>query len=408
MVERRFDVVVYGASSFVGQILVRYYLETYGVDGELRWAVAGRSASKLKSICAHMGALQVPVLTADASDDAALAELCSSTKVLISTVGPYELYGDGVLKACAENGTHYADLTGEVRWINRMCKQYEAVARTSGARLVHSCGFDSLPSDMGVWFLQQRAKAKLGTYCRRVSMRVESAEGSFSGGTVATMLNEARFAESNPAAMLEASDPFALCPKEERSPSTHHRVSGAEFDVHLGKWIMPFMMAPINEPVVYRSHSLAGLPYGRDFTYNEAIVTAPGYAGLLIATCASAVGNLFAKLVGKRWWREHFLVHILPKPGQGPSVAAQEKGFYRLRFDGFTAQGAQISACVTGDRDPGYGSTAKMLGECGVCLARDLVVADLPGGSWTPASCFDDRLIERLQQHAGMRFEVVN
>lgn len=409
MMNTRFDMVVFGATSFVGKILSRYLVATYAEAGDLAWAAAARSATKLEALKASLGpiAKELPVIVADAHDRAALIQLCEQTRVVISTVGPYDLYGDTLVEVCARTGTDYCDLTGEVRWMRRMLNAHQNTARESGARIVHACGFDSLPSDMGVYFLQQEAMRLYGEYCSQVRMRVVAASGTFSGGTIATLLNESKALSENPALIRELRNPYALCPPGYSNTTRQHRVTAAEFDAELGKWVTPFVMAAVNEPVVLRSQALLGNPYGEHFTYNEAAVTGRGVSGRMKATGMSAFGKLFLGATTNRTLRGLLQRHVLPAPGEGPDEEAQRKGFYVLKFLGRTDSGRSLQVKVTGDRDPGYGSTAKMIGQCGISLARDISAGEKAGGFWTPATIFDDRLLERLRKLAGMSFEVV-
>ncbi len=402
-----YDLVVFGATSFVGQILARYLLENYGADKEVKWAIAGRSEGKLNQLKSDLGAgaASLPVILADAADEPALRDLCGQTRVVISTVGPYALFGETLVKVCAETGTDYCDLTGEVQWIRRMIERYEAKAKESGARIVHCCGFDSIPSDMGVWFLQQQSEATFGKPCQDVRMRVKVAKGGLSGGTVASMINVAKEAGADPKLRKELANPFSICPPEHRSEKRQPSLKSAEFDKNFNAWLAPFVMGAINTRVVHRSNALQGARYGKEFTYDEAIMTGKGTKGRLTAYgMVGALGAFFTASAIKptRWVVEK----LVPKPGEGPSPEDQEKGFYDLRFVGKTTDGKTMITKVTGDRDPGYGSTSKMLGEAGLCLAFD-VKEDVKGGFWTPASALDGKLLERLQANAGLTFEVV-
>ena len=405
--ETTYDLVVFGATSFVGQILTRYLLDTYGVGQSVEWAIAGRSESKLNTLKSGLGepAKDLPVILADASDEPALKVMCEQARVIISTVGPYALYGEPLVQACVRTGTDYCDLAGEVQWIRKMVERYEGEAKSSGARIVHCCGFDSIPSDMGVWFLQNQAEQVFGAPCRDVRMRVKVAKGEFSGGTVASMMNVAKEAAADPKLRKELANPFSICPPEHRSEIRQPSLRGAEFDKTFNVWLAPFVMGAINTRVVHRSNALQDARYGREFTYDEAMMTGRGTKGRLAAYAIT--GGLAAFLTASaikptRWLVEKFV----PQPGEGPSPEAQKSGFYDLRFAGRTEDGKTIITRVTGDRDPGYGSTGKMLGEAGMCLAFD-IPADQPGGFWTPASLLDGKLMERLTSKAGLTFEVV-
>jgi short subunit dehydrogenase-like uncharacterized protein len=402
------DLVAFGATSFVGKILCRYLREEFGAQGEMKWAAAGRSKAKLEELRSSLGveAGMLPLVVADTGDEASLRKLCASARVVVSTVGPYALFGEPLVKACAELGTDYCDLSGEVQWIRRMVQRYEATARKSGARIVHCCGFDSIPSDLGVHFLQRQAMTRLGAPCTRVKMRVKVMRGEFSGGTVASLMNVIKEAAADPALRKELADPYSLCPAGSAPKVRQPNVRSAEFDVDFGTWVAPFVMSGINTRIVHRTNALSELAYGADFTYDEAMIMGRGLKGRFaaIAMAASLAGFMAAGAIRPaRAVLERF---VLPKPGEGPSPEAQRTGFFDLRFLGTTADGRQIRTKVTGDRDPGYGSTGKMLGQAAACLALDIDRIATPGGFWTPARIFGDRLIQRLTAHAGLTFEL--
>ncbi len=286
------DLIVFGATSFVGKILCRYLLEAFGPRGDLKWAVAGRSEEKLVELRRSLGmkAAKLPVLVADAADEQALGRMCRQGRVVVSTVGPYALYGEPLVKVCAETGTDYCDLTGEVQWIRRMLDRYEDEARASGARVVHSCGFDSIPSDLGVHFLQQRAKERFGKPCTRVKMRVKAMRGGFSGGTVASMMNAVKQATTDPALRRELANPYSLCPAGQSKDTRQPGVSFAEYDPDFDAWVAPFVMAAINTRIVHRSNALKRHAYGKDFRYDEAMLAGRGLQGLPGRLRASSPG----------------------------------------------------------------------------------------------------------------------
>ncbi|MFO8141751.1 MAG: saccharopine dehydrogenase NADP-binding domain-containing protein [Marinobacter sp.] len=402
-----FDLVVFGATSFVGEILTRYLAEHYGAGGDVKWAIAGRSEGKLKALKDGLGAsaAKLPIILADAADDDALAAMCRQTRVVISTVGPYALFGEPLVKACVATGTDYCDLAGEVQWIRRMVERYEEQAKQTGARIVHCCGFDSIPSDMGVWFLQQQAEELFGQPCQDVRMRVKVAKGGLSGGTVASMINVAKEAGADPKLRKELANPFSICPEGHRSKARQPNLKTAEYDKDFGVWLAPFVMGAINTRVVHRSNAMQNARYGMEFTYDEAMMTGKGPKGRLTAYGITAALGAFltaSAIKPSRWVVEK----LVPKPGEGPSPEDQENGFYDLRFIGRTQDGKTIITKVTGDRDPGYGSTAKMLGEAGLCLAFD-TDETTKGGFWTPASALDGKLLDRLTSKAGLTFEVL-
>ncbi|EKF76060.1 hypothetical protein A11A3_01160 [Alcanivorax hongdengensis A-11-3] len=408
MTDTTYDVVVFGATSFVGQILCQYYTDTYGVDGELKWAAAGRSQEKLESVRAKLGsaAARLPLIVANANDDASLDALCQQTRVVISTVGPYALYGDAMVRACVDNGTDYCDLTGEAQWIAAMLEQFESRAKESGARIVHCCGFDSIPSDMGVFFLQQQAVKQFGEPCTDVALRVKVAKGGVSGGTVASMMNIAEEITKDPSLRKKLADPYLLCPPGHTFNARQPKMTLTRYEPEFDAWSTPFVMEAINSRIVHRSNALSGNAYGDNFTYSERMLTGKGTSGRLKAAgMGVGLGAFFgtATLKPGRWLLNKFVV---PQPGEGPSPEAQKAGFYDVRFIGHTAGGNTLKTKVTGDADPGYGSTAKMLGQAAACLAQD-VPADKPGGFWTTATLLGDALINRLQNNAGLKFEVL-
>jgi short subunit dehydrogenase-like uncharacterized protein len=403
--DRRLDVVVFGATSFVGEILCRHLVERHGTDGPLRWAIAGRSQSKLDSVARSTGA-DVERIVADAGDAAALAGLAAVTRVVASTVGPYALYGSPLVAAVATEGTDYCDLTGETQWMRAMIDAHQVDARASGARVVHACGFDSIPSDLGVWFTQQQAMERFGAPCQRVSMRVRTLKGGASGGTIASMVNLVEEARHDPSLRRLLADPYALNPSDLRSGPTQVDTMRPTRDADTGDWLAPFVMAAVNTRVVQRSHALLGRRWGPDFRYDEAMDMGAGPLGAAKATGLTA--GLGAGMGVMAFGPTRNLAgRVLPKPGEGPSPEAQRAGSFDLRFTGVTADGDRITTRVTGDRDPGYGATGRMLGEAAVGLL-DVDHDEVGGGFWTPATALGDRLVERLEAHAGMRFDVVS
>ena len=410
MTTQPYDVVVFGATSFVGQILTRYLFEEFGLDGKLHWAAAGRSLTKLKKVRESLGkgASKLQLLQADAGDEASLRKLCQSARVIVSTVGPYALYGEPLVRVCAETGTDYCDLTGEVQWMRRMIHKYEKTAQASGARIVHNCGFDSIPSDLGVHHLQQQAKESFGQPCTTVKMRVRSMRGSFSGGTVASLLNVLKEVKANPALRKELADPYSICPRGSGKRVRQANVRFAEYDPDFNAWVAPFVMSAINTRVVHRTNALLHDAYGPEFRYDEAMMTGRGLRGRLAATATGAGLGAFMLASSIGTVRTLLAKYVLPSPGEGPSLEAQLKGGFDLRFGGRTQRGDVLHTRVTGDRDPGYGSTAKMLGQAAACLANDISKKNVAGGFWTPAAIFGDRIVERLQAHSGLTFELLD
>ena len=404
---RDLDVVVFGATSFVGEILCRHLDAQFGSGGELNWAPAARSRAKLDRLRGSLNETAgLEFLVANAADEASLRRICERTRVVISTVGPYALYGEPLIRVCAETGTDYCDLSAEFQWIRRMIANYEKPAADSGARILHCCGFDSIPSDLGVLFLQQQARARYGETCTDVRMRVKAMRGGFSGGTVASMVNIFRELAASPSLRQQNASPYSLCPSDHSFNVRQRTVRSATYDSDFDRWTAPFLMSPINTRVVHRSNALSANAYGENFKYEEAVMTGRGLRGRIAAHGIVAGLGGFAVMNATRPTR-WALGKLLPAPGEGPDADARARGFFDVRFVGRTAPGDELFAKVTGDMDPGYGSTAKMLAQAGACLAQDMSQAELGGGFWTPATAFGQRLIDRLQANAGLTFELL-
>lgn len=387
MSNREFDVVVFGATGFTGRLVAEYLASEYGGEG-VRWAMAGRSREKLAAVRDEIGApADTPLLTADSSDPASLKSLAGKTAAIITTVGPYQLYGEPLVAACVEAGTDYVDLCGEPAWMYDIVRSYDAPARSSGARIVLSCGFDSIPFDLGVYFLQQNAIAGTGAPLSRVKGRVRKMKGTFSGGTAASFAETMARAAKEPEVIDRLRNPFSLVPDFEgpRQPSGNKVI----FEEDLDTWSAPFIMASINTKNVHRSNALLGHRYGQDFVYDEMFSTGPGEKG-----------EQFAQMIAN----DKSMAENPPKPGEGPSKEERESGYYDAMFTGLAADGRRLTAGVSGDKDPGYGSTSKMIAEAALCLVKDVDRETTPGGVYTPAPAMGDALIARLQAHAGLRF----
>ena len=391
MSSSKFDIVVYGATGFTGQLVAEYLAAQYKGDSSLKWAMAGRSKDKLASVRDAIGApADTPLIVADASDPASLKAMVAQAKSLISTVGPYQLYGSQLLADCVNSGTDYFDLCGEPLWMRQMIEAHEATAKSTGARIVFSCGYDSLPFELGVFCAQEEAKKVFGAPAARVKGRVRSMTLTVSGGTAASMRGLFTAAANDHSLVALLRSPFALTPGFEgpKQPPGNRPV----FDQDLDSWTAPFVMANINTRNVHRSNLLLGFPYGKDFVYDEMVLTGPGEQGEAKAKRITAA-NTSEKMTSSG-----------PKPGEGPSKEEREAGSYDLLFAAIAPDGRQVRAAVKGDRDPGYGSTSKMISECAICLLRD--TPDVPAGIWTPGAAMGHRLIERLVDHAGLTFEV--
>lgn len=382
MAKREFDVIVYGATGFTGRLVAEYLLKR-GVSG---WAMAGRSHAKLVEVRDLIGApADTPLVEANAEDPRSLLDMCRSTRVVITTVGPYQLYGSALVKACAEAGTDYVDLCGEPAWMREMIDLHSEAARNSGARIVFSCGFDSIPFDLGVWFLQQEARKRFGKPAPRVKGRVRKMQGGASGGTIASLTETMKAAARNPSIISLLKSSFALTPGFEGPSQPSGLVP--EYDRATGTWTAPFVMAPINTKNVHRTNFLLGHPYGQDFVYDEMIMTTIGDAGRAMAE-AIAKANPFgdSKL----------------KPGEGPTKEERENGFYDILFVGEFPEDTSVRVSVKGDRDPGYGSTSKMIAESALVLLE----VKSEGGIFTPGALMAAPLLTSLETHAGLIFAV--
>ena len=379
---KEFDVIVYGATGFTGRLVAEYLI---GNARGARWAMAGRSADKLAGVRDRIGApADTPLVVADAADAASVAAMVARARVVLTTVGPYQLYGNELVAACAAAGTDYVDLCGEPAWMRHMIDAHDATARASGARIVFSCGFDSIPFDLGVLFLQDIVTAEAGGPAPRIKCRVRKMKGTFSGGTAASMKATMAAAAKDLKIVGLLKNPFALTPGFE-GPSQPMGLL-PEYDGTSGMWAAPFIMAPINTKNVHRTNALLGHPYGTDFRYDEMLLTTIGDAGRAAAEAIARM-NPMSDTKG-------------PKPGEGPSQAERDEGHYEIAFIAECPDGKTRTAVVTGDRDPGYGSTSKMIAESAMLLAE----TDAAGGVWTPGAVMGRPLIERLVAHAGLTF----
>ncbi len=382
---REFEVVVYGATGYTGRLVAAHLLKTYGATGDLAWAMAGRRQAKLEEVRALIGApASLPLVVADANDPTSLDAMVRRTKVIITTVGPYQLYGDALVAACAAAGTDYVDLTGESNWIAAKIAKHEAEAKASGARIVFSCGFDSIPFDLGVMFAEKRAAEVFGAPAPRVRGRIRNMRGGISGGTMASGMATMAAVQRDPAIGALLANPFALTPGFQGPAQPAEKVYE---DTVTGSWVAPFMMSAINTKAVHRSNFLMAHPWGRELQYDELMmIPGPPKDGV-----APGPGFDMGRPIA---------------PGEGPTKEEREAGFYDILFIAEAADGRTVWTAVKGDMDPGYGSTSKMLGESAVCLARDVPRSVTPGGCWTSASAMGETLIKRLEANAGVTFTV--
>ena len=374
-----FDIIVHGATGFTGRLVAEHLHARYGNGGPVKWAMSGRSLEKLQAVRDEIGApADTPLIVADAADPASLNAMVMRTKSVVTTVGPYQLYGEPLVAACADAGTDYLDLSGEPAWMAQMLPLYDAAARASGARILFSCGFDSIPFELGVFYTQALARRHLGHPVGHISGRVRDMRGGLSGGTAASGRATMAAIQKDPSLLAVMFDPFALTPGF--TGPDQPRGDKPRFDDLLGVEVGPFMMAAINTKNVHRSNLLQNHAYGAGFTYDEMAIVADG------------AQTEFPSLTGDD----------VPKPGEGPSKDERETGFYDLLFVGVDAAGRQVRGAVHGDKDPGYASTSKLIAETAICLVHER--ADVPGGIWVAGAALGQSLVDRLHAHAGLTF----
>ncbi|MGI9344857.1 MAG: saccharopine dehydrogenase family protein [Gammaproteobacteria bacterium] len=385
------DLIIYGASGFTGRLVLEYIHTHYAKSG-LKYGVAGRNRDKLEALCASLDTNHaIPIIEADSDHLPELLALAGKTRCILSTVGPYQLYGSKLVEACAQTGTDYVDITGEPGWMHEMITKHQQQAQQSGARLVFSCGFDSIPFDLGVHFLQTACRQKTGQSSNRVRGRVKAMQGTFSGGTFASMQATMAALSQNKELIKILINPFSLT-MGFQGPDQPDDSKPME-DVAIGQWVAPFVMAPINTKNIHRSNTLMNYPYGQDFQYDEMMLLGPGEEGKARAEQIDPANPMGLAADQKP-----------PQPGEGPSKEEREAGYYELLFIAETDKG-QLTAQVTGDKDPGYGSTSKMIAQSALCLIQDCTA--LEGGFYTPAAAMADTLTQRLIAHAGLTFDIL-
>ena len=387
MSDKSLDVVIYGATGFTGKLVVEYMQENYGNDESISWAIAGRSEEKLKAVSEDLKVgSNVPHLLVDSNDTDSIESMVKQTKCVLTTVGPYQLYGAKILQQCVIHGVDYVDLCGEPGWMHEMINEYSNQAKETGARIVFSCGFDSIPFDLGVYFLQKEVIAQHGQPAPNVRGRVRAMNGEFSGGTAASLGATMTSLKEKPELFEVLINPFAL--SDGFTGPEQAQDSKPVYDEKLETWVAPFFMAPINTKNVHRSNVLMDHLYGEDFCYNEMWIQGPGEEGKAAAEFVASMNPLADA----------------PAPGEGPSKESRDNGNYNVLFCADLADGTTIQAAVSGDMDPGYGSTSKMIAESAICLVKEC--PELVGGIYTPAPAMGEKLIARLQANAGLDFRI--
>ncbi|MBX7494918.1 saccharopine dehydrogenase NADP-binding domain-containing protein [Qipengyuania sp. 6B39] len=389
MADPEFDIIVYGATGYTGRLVAEHFVREYGSrDDGPKWAMAGRSMDKLEAVRDEIGAPKsTPLVVADADDSASLEMMCNRTKVVLTTVGPYQLYGDALVAACVKTGTDYADLCGEPVWMRQKIDEHMDAARASGARICFSSGFDSIPFDLGVLMTQKVCEERFGKPAPRIKGRVRGMAGGASGGTVASLTETMKAVAKKPSLVPILTSSFGLTPGFEGPDQPNGMIP--RYEEKLGKWAAPFVMAPINTKNVHRTNFLLGHPYGEDFRYDEMVLTSPGDAG---KAAAKAMTDMMKNPFGVK----------PPKPGEGPTPEERENGFYDVLFVAEMPDGETLHYGVKGKYDPGYGSTSRMLAETGMALLD----CKAEGGIGTPGAFLGDALVERLREHAALTFKV--
>jgi short subunit dehydrogenase-like uncharacterized protein len=404
--DRELDVILFGATSFVGRLCAEYLVRA--APAEARIGLAGRSRARLLDLRTSLGprAADWPLLVADTNDADSVDELAGMTRALATTVGPYRRYGLPVVEACARAGTHYADLTGEVLFMRDAIDRFNDAAVASGARIVHSCGFDSIPSDLGVLALHEAAVADGTGQLEVTTLVVRAMKGGASGGTIASLKGTVDDARGDRALARIVADPYALSPDRDAEPNLGPEpdLRGVQNDRELGMWVGPFIMGSINTRAVRRSNALQGWIYGPRFRYREVMGFGSGVAAPLLA--GAVAGGVGALAVGLTLAPTRAVLdRVLPSPGEGPSERQRDAGFFRIEIHARTSSGARYLCRVAAQGDPGYKATAVMFSESALCLALDGERLPPRAGVLTPATAMGNVLIERLRG-AGQTFEV--
>ena len=396
--KRDFDLIIWGATGFTGNLVCDYINKNYN-ERELRWAIAGRNEKKILKLQQKLKIDDSRTIIADSSDKDSLVKMVKKSKVVCTTVGPYAKYGTNLVEACIEGETNYCDITGETQWIRRIIDRFHTKAKEKNIKIINSCGFDSIPSDMGVFYSQKIILEKTGKYASTINMRVAGAKGGISGGTYNSLSNVLEEALIDKEVRKTLTNPYGLNPIDKQFGPDKSDLRKVIFDTVSKSWIAPFVMAGINTKIVRRSHALMDFMYGKNFAYDEATLTGKGIAGQIrgymslipIFLATRKKGSIIKKIVD----------FILPKSGEGPSEKTRINGYYNLRFY-LTADKMTYVSKVLGDMDPGYGSTSKMLAESAICLALD----EIPDtyGILTPSVALGDSLLKRLEENAGLTF----
>ena len=395
---RELDLIIWGATGFTGQLVSEYISKQY-TNSTLKWGIAGRNKEKVLSVAKRLNIDEQRIFIADSNNIDTLKKLTSKTKVICTTVGPYAKYGSNLVEACVDTSTNYCDITGETQWIRKMIDKYHLKAKENKVKIINSCGFDSVPSDLGVYYIHKNISKKNLS----IKMRVTGAKGTYSGGTYASMQNIIKEAYKDREVRKSLTNPYGLNPKGQQDGLDKRDLRSVKYDKEIKSWISPFLMAGINTRIVRRSNALSNFSYGKKFQYDEAVMTGKGLKGRLNGIIL-AIPLMFLAAKPGSFINKIFNI-ISPKPGQGPNKNERENGYFSFRFFVFDEQGVKSTFKVTGDRDPGYGSTSKMLAESAVCLAKDKL--DDKYGVLTPSYAMGNNILNRLISKAGLTFNKI-
>ncbi len=413
--DAKYDIVVWGATGFAGRLVAEHLTDRYD-PGTYSLAIGGRNRAKLETVRAELGErnevwADIPIEIGDAHDPDSLRQLVRRTEVVCTTVGPYSEYGTELVEACVETGTDYCDLSGEIHWMREMIDRYHEEALDRDVRIVHSCGFDSVPFDLGTLLVQRHAIETYGGPCSQVNAYLEGGNGGVSGGTLASIATLFEAAATDPSVREILSDPYALAPPGERGGLDSGEQRLPRKDRTIDEWTAPSPMAAVNERVIRRTNAVLGYPWGRGFECRESVPTGPGALGVASAAAISGGLGLFLTGMSVDPVRKLLKQQVFPAPGEGPSRERIENGSFEVRFVGRGTTASppafRVEAHVSADRDPGYGATARMLGEAAVCLLGTDTADGLSGGVLTPASGIGYPLIERLRG-VGFTFDIVD
>ena len=407
--DREFDVIVWGATGFTGRLVAEYICQTYGVNKSLSWTIAGRSLSKLQLIKEKLQQIDplsesLELILADSFDEVKLREMVSRTKVICSTVGPYLEYGSALVSMCVEEQTDYCDLTGETPFVRAMIDKHHDVAKEKKIKIVHSCGYDSIPSDLGVLFLQQEMLKKHGEYASEIRFYTGPTKGGLSGGTLASMAGLLSQAVEDRNIRKILGNPYSLNPKDGYKGNDKRDQTTIKFDRKANKWTAPFMMAGTNTRIVRRSHALQAYEYGEKFLYSEVMGFPKGFRGWRKSFMVATILGIVIALMLRPTSRKLLQRYVLPKQGEGPNKRDRESGYFTVDLLAIQ-EGKEVWARVYDNLDPGYGSTSKMLAESAVALALQSEQLPQQYGIVTPAVALGMPLVERLKS-AGMEFSI--